>query len=61
LRVEGRSSDIPGLKLPTWQEVLGRNYEPWDREHVVVDSAHSRIEEMVGDIRRLLKLRQAAG
>jgi len=61
LRVERRSSDIPGLKLPTWQDVLSRNYEPWDREHVVVDSAHSTIEEMVGDIRRRLKLRQPAG
>lgn len=61
LRVERRSSDIPGLKLPTWQEVVGRNYEPWDREHAVVDSAQSTIDEMVGNIRRLLKLRQLAG
>jgi len=61
LRVEGRSSDIPGLKLPTWQEVLARNYDPWDREHVVVDSAQATIEEMVGDIRRRLQLRQPAG
>ena len=61
LRVEGRSSDIPGLKLPTWQEVLGRNYEPWDREHMVVDSAVSTIEEIVADIRSRLKLRHQPG
>jgi predicted kinase len=58
LRVERRGSDIPGLELPTWQQVLARNYEPWNREHVVVDSAHSTIEEMVTDIRRLSKLGQ---
>lgn len=56
LRVERRGSDIPGLKLPTWPEVLARDYEPWDREHLLVDSAVSSIEEMVGEIRRLGKL-----
>lgn len=58
LRVERRPSDIPGLQPPTWQEVLSRKYEPWDREHVVVDSAISSIEEIVAGIRRFLKLRE---
>ncbi|MFJ8553040.1 AAA family ATPase [Streptomyces sp. NPDC093676] len=38
-RVTSRSVDIPGLPLPDWQQVLDREYEPWDREHVVVDTA----------------------
>ncbi|MEB8338042.1 AAA family ATPase [Streptomyces endophyticus] len=38
-RVTTRSSDIPGLPMPDWQQVLDRDYEPWDREHVVVDTA----------------------
>jgi predicted kinase len=38
-RVETRSSDVEGLLLPTWAAVVGREYEPWSREHVVVDSA----------------------
>jgi len=38
-RVESRSSDIEGLKLPTWDDVVNRAYEPWDREHLVLDTA----------------------
>jgi predicted kinase len=60
-RVERRDSDIPGLKLPTWQEVLDRNYEPWDREHVVVDSAIASFREAVAEIRRFLEAPGAAG
>ena len=28
-RVENRPADIPDLTLPTWQQVLDRQYEPW--------------------------------
>ncbi|MEU6367511.1 AAA family ATPase [Streptomyces sp. NPDC046931] len=38
-RVTSRSAGIPGLPLPAWQQVVDREYEPWDRERVVVDTA----------------------
>jgi predicted kinase len=38
-RVEIRTPDVAGLLIPTWAAVLGREYEPWSRKHVVVDSA----------------------
>jgi predicted kinase len=38
-RVETRPSDINGLRLPTWEEVIAREYEPWDRQHIVIDTA----------------------
>ncbi|MFH9089243.1 hypothetical protein [Streptomyces sp. NPDC017673] len=38
-RVTSRSADVPGLPLPNWQQVVDREYEPWDRERVVVDTA----------------------
>ncbi|MFJ8927628.1 AAA family ATPase [Streptomyces sp. NPDC102364] len=44
-RVTSRSSDVPGLPLPDWQQVLNRDYEPWDREHVIVDTAGQDPEE----------------
>ena len=53
-RVENRDSDVPGLRLPTWQEVLKREYEPWDREHIVVDTALSGVQDAVGDICRAI-------
>lgn len=29
-RVENRRSDIDGLTVPTWEQVLERRYQPWD-------------------------------
>jgi predicted kinase len=39
-RVETRTSEIPGLTLPTWQQVSARQYEPWHRDRLIVDTAH---------------------
>ncbi len=40
-RVEQRTVNVPGLKLPTWQQVADREYEPWDRGHLIIDTAVS--------------------
>ncbi len=39
-RVEGRLSDIPGLRLPDWEAVMSRYCEPWEREHLQLDTSH---------------------
>ena len=49
-RVECRSSDIPGLVLPDWQGVITREYDLWDREHIVLDAAELEVEEAVSEI-----------
>ena len=46
-RVEQRSSDVAGLVKPTWLEVAEREYEPWRRPHLVIDSAHTSVESAV--------------
>ncbi|MBB6555508.1 AAA family ATPase [Nonomuraea rubra] len=38
-RVTSRTGDIPGHRLPGWGEVVEREYEPWDRDHITVDTA----------------------
>lgn len=38
-RVETRSSDIPGLVLPTWDKVKSREYHPWTEPRIVTDTA----------------------
>jgi predicted kinase len=43
-RVESRTSDVDGLVKPTWAAVMAREYEPWSREHLVVDSAKMSAE-----------------
>jgi predicted kinase len=46
-RVETRTSDINRLKLPTWDEVVNREYEPWDREHLVLDTALGSFDHLL--------------
>jgi hypothetical protein len=50
-RIETRPHDLPGLVLPTWQEVLDRDYRGWDREHLTIDTAGRSIEACVEFIR----------
>ncbi|MPY90698.1 MAG: AAA family ATPase [Luteitalea sp.] len=49
-RIESRAPDISGHRLPTWQEVTERDYRAWDREHLVVDTAHLDVEQSVRTI-----------
>lgn len=44
-RVERRVSDVEGLVVPTWRQVLDRAYEPWSRPRLVVDTAELSPEE----------------
>ena len=46
-RVESRAADIAGHRVPTWQEVVGRDYRPWDRPRVVIDTARQTVLESV--------------
>jgi len=43
-RIETRRSEVPGLVLPSWQAMIDRDYHPWDREHLVIDTARSSVE-----------------
>lgn len=57
-RVENRYADLPGFILPTWQDVVNRDYEPWEREHRVVDTAHKNIETCLNEIITWLHMKQ---
>ena len=56
-RVEERTIDIPGFSLPTWDDVTSREYHPWDREHMVLDTATCSVEECVSIILKGLRQR----
>jgi len=53
-RVETRVSDIDGLVVPTWQEVLYREYRAWTRDRIVIDTAdkslHQSLDELMSHI-----------
>ena len=53
-RIESRETDIAGLKLPDWKEVLDREYETWTGEHLVVDTAGRTADDSISDLFCLL-------
>ena len=49
-RVETRASTIPGLGLPTWQEVKRREYHAWTVERVVLDTSRRPERECIDEL-----------
>jgi len=49
-RAESRQVDVPGLRLPDWAQITGREYEPWDRDHLVIDTARQTPDEAAATI-----------
>ena len=46
-RIEARSPDIPGHRLPTWSDVITRDYRAWNGERLVIDTARLNVEASV--------------
>lgn len=55
-RIETRVADIPGHRVPTWQEVVDRDYHTWHGDRLVIDTALLRIDQSV----KLIRLRAGA-
>jgi predicted kinase len=49
-RVETRATDVPGLALPTWRDVVERDYEHWDRSRIVLNTAGCAIEDTLKEL-----------
>ena len=60
-RVETRTTDIADLTLPDWQKVMSREYEAWDRERIVIDTAKVSAADSVLKLQELLAVRQDQG
>ena len=58
-RLEARASDIAGLAPVTWEQVKAREYEPWTRPRIVIDTARRSIdaciEELMSHLRPMQK------
>lgn len=54
-RVEGRSSDIEGLPLPDWRQVIEREREPWERPRIVIDTAGRTVEACTAELLTALR------
>jgi predicted kinase len=49
-RVSVRVADIDGHILPTWEEVIGRDYRPWDTRRLVIDTSRVDVDGAVRQI-----------
>ena len=48
-RIETRECTVPGMKLPTWNDVVNREYDKWTAERIVVDTSKS-VEDCVAEL-----------
>ncbi|MBS1705376.1 MAG: AAA family ATPase [Armatimonadetes bacterium] len=55
-RIEERTSDFAGFVLPTWQDVVNREYHAWDHEPVRVDTAHETVDASVEALIKVLAI-----
>ena len=60
-RVATRTADIDGHRLPTWQEVVERDYQPWDRERIVIDTAGESAETSARKLLEMLRKQASEG
>ena len=56
-RVETRVADIRGLKLPTWDQVVAREYDAWDEERIVIDTSLETVAAAVARIAPMIDQR----
>lgn len=53
-RVETRKTRIPGFQLPTWDDVVQREYHLWEHEHLVIDTAAQTPQESKRALEKML-------
>jgi predicted kinase len=49
-RVESRVSTVSGLRLPTWNDVQNREYHPWTRDRIVIDTSSKSEKESFDEL-----------
>lgn len=49
-RVNSRISQIKNLKLPTWEQVQGRDFHEWTMLRIVIDTAGKSIQESTNEL-----------
>ncbi len=53
-RIEHRVSDIPGLHLPGWEDVIDREYDDWMSDRFIIDTAGKSVSESLNELDDLL-------
>lgn len=59
-RVDQRQSTVPGLRLPTWPEVVNREYHAWTSHRLIVDTAGKTVPACIDETLSKLSAWRAA-
>ncbi|MEX0721250.1 MAG: AAA family ATPase [Balneolaceae bacterium] len=54
-RVESRISDVEGVQLPSWKDVVNRDYRKWINERIIIDTANKSIAESQKEIEQAIE------
>jgi predicted kinase len=54
-RVETRPASFANFELPTWDDVVNREYEPWDTKHILLDTAGQTPEQSIEALKKALE------
>jgi len=49
-RIEQRVADLAGHSLPTWNDVVARNYEAWARARILIDTAGRSVQKSAEEL-----------
>jgi broad-specificity NMP kinase len=49
-RIENRETEVENLKLPAWEEIVECEYEPWEEEHIAIDTANKSVKECANEL-----------
>ena len=49
-RIETRGYEIDGVKLPNWEEIQNRQYDVWNKKHIIIDTADKSVEESINEM-----------
>jgi predicted kinase len=55
-RIETRGVQVRGAKPLSWRDVVERDYHPWDRDHLKIDTAGQTLECCVEQVRAALSV-----
>jgi predicted kinase len=54
-RVESRVSDVEGLQLPSWNDVVNRDYKEWSNRRLIIDTADKTSAESKRELKRMIE------
>jgi uncharacterized protein with von Willebrand factor type A (vWA) domain len=44
-RAETRISQIENMKLPDWESIINRDYQPWHKDVIILDTASKTVKQ----------------